>query len=82
VTTKIDHYYAPNNDQPNERLICACGHVEAIDGDFSAATGRMNVHIRSAYTDEEWEAKMQQTKLALLDSKTGTMKMPSDGPKS
>jgi hypothetical protein len=78
-----DHFYAPYAEGAfTDRLICKCSHVELVDGNLSAALERMNAHIRGSYTDAEWEVKMQKTKLATLDSSTGDLKMPSEGPKS
>lgn len=80
--TAADHHYTSNMGASHDRLICACGHAEPFDDDFNGALERMNAHIRGAYTDEEWEAQMQKTKLATLDSKTGVLTMPPEGPKS
>ena len=75
-----DHHYT-RGGLPH-KLTCACGHLEIVNDDLTAALERMNKHVRSAFTDEEWLAHMQKTKLATLDSSTGTLKMPPKGPKS
>lgn len=81
---KADHGYAALGTTAKQHFTCTCGHVESFDGDadLNKALERMNAHIRSSYTDEEWAEKMQKTKLAMLDSMTGVMKMPPEGPKS
>lgn len=68
--------------ESGEQFVCSCGHVEPITADFSSTVDRMNAHVRAAYTDAEWEKLMSETKLALLDSQTGALKMPEEGPKS
>jgi hypothetical protein len=86
VTAKDHHYTANMGPLDAPRLVCACGHAEPFEdsfgANFSEALERMNAHIRSFYTDEEWEARMQQSKLATLNTATGELKMPPDGPKS
>ena len=63
-------------------MTCACGHQEPIDDGIGAAVERMNAHIRTSFTEKEWVAKMQNTRLATLDSETDDLKMPPKGPKS
>ena len=76
---KIEHRYATGSS--GDWLNCACGHQEPIDDGIGAAVERMNAHIRASFTDKEWEAKMQNTRLATLDLNTGHLDM-SKGPKS
>jgi hypothetical protein len=66
-----------------DRLTCACGHVELFDGnaELPDALERMNAHIRSTYTDEEWEELMKKTKTAFVDGATGAV-TPAEGQKS
>lgn len=82
-----DHHYTSNMGDPDApRLICSCGHAEPFEdsfgADFNAALERMNQHIRSHYSDAEWDALMQTSKLATLNTWTGELKMPPKGPKS
>ena len=79
MTRKIEHRYTTGS---GGRLTCACGHQEPVDDGIGAAVERMNAHMRASFTDEEWTAKMQNTRLAVLDSNTGDLKIPPNGPKS
>lgn len=71
--TTNHHYFRAVN---MATLSCACGHVEVILG----ALARLNQHIRSSYSDEEWEALMQKSKLATVDSTTGLVKTSKGDP--
>lgn len=73
------HHYARVGDG---KIVCACGHAEPMDeATFNDALERMNAHIRSCYTDEEWALEMEKFKVGLID-KTGVLTMPSKDPRS
>lgn len=80
---RVAHRYGVGSVRA-DRLTCACGHVELFDGDVElpAALDRMNAHVRSAYTDEEWDELMKKTKIAYVDGATGAVTQPAIGDKS
>ena len=79
---KTEHRYGVGGVRA-DRLTCACGHVELFDGDaeLPAAVERLNAHIRSTYTDEEWEELLKKSKVAFVDGTTGEV-TPAEGDKS
>jgi hypothetical protein len=78
MTINYKHYYAL---PANKHCLCACGHAEPFEDnkeDFDRALVRMNTHIRTAYTAEEWEVRMQNSKTALFSPENARLKIADE----
>lgn len=72
----MEHFYAPGYQANDPCFACTCGHTEPIRENIGEALERMNDHIRTSYTDEEWERKMQRSGLAVFDPTCAQLTLP------